>query len=144
VGYLHIIFSTKNRIDWIRPDIETRIWEYLGGIAKNHKLHPKQIGGIDNHVHALIGTHPTVSPSDAAKYLKGGSSGWIKDEFSGLDRFAWQDGFGAFSVSKTALPEVERYIQNQREHHQEQTFEEELLQLFKLHGIEYDERYVFG
>ncbi len=53
--YLHIIFSTKDRIDWIRPDIEPRIWEYLGGIAKNHKMRPKVIGGIDNHVHAMVG-----------------------------------------------------------------------------------------
>jgi putative transposase len=106
--YLHIIFSTKNRVDWIRPGIEARVWEYIGGIARNHKLRPHQIGGIDNHVHALVGSHPTVSPSDAAKYLKGGSSKWIHDEFSDLDRFAWQDGYGAFSVSKSALPEVKR------------------------------------
>jgi REP element-mobilizing transposase RayT len=142
--YLHIVFSTKNRLDWIRPDLEARVWEYIGGIARNHKMHPHQIGGIDNHVHALVGTHPTVSPSDAAKYLKGASSGWIHDEFSDLKRFAWQDGYGAFSVSKSAIPDVKRYIQNQREHHKEQTFEEEFLQLLKLHGIEYDERYVFG
>lgn len=142
--YLHIVFSTKNRVDWIRPEIETRVWRYIGGVARNHKMTPIQIGGIDNHIHALVGVHPTISPSSAAQFLKGGSSGWVHTEFDELKRFAWQDGYGAFSVSKSLIDGVTDYIVNQREHHKKQSFEDELRELMRLHEIDYDERYLFG
>ena len=142
--YLHIVFSTKNRIDLIRPEIENRVWKYLGGIARNHKMTAIQVGGIENHVHALVGFPTTISPSQAAQYLKGGSSAWIHQEFSDLKKFAWQDGYGIFSVSKRDIPAVVKYIHDQREHHKTETFEEEYIRLLQLHDIEYDERYLFG
>src|SRR6476620_514516 len=95
--YPHVVFSTKNRIDLITPEIESRVWSYLGGICRNHNMRGLQIGGIDNHIHALIISSTTHSPSQIAQLLKGNSSGWIKDEFPHLDRFAWQDGYGVFS-----------------------------------------------
>lgn len=142
--YLHIVFSTKNRVDWIDPQIEDRVWAYIGGIARKHKMTAIQVGGIDNHIHALTGIPTIISPSQAAKYLKGDSSMWIHNEFQEMSNFAWQDGYGAFSVSRSEIPRVVEYIKNQREHHQERTFEEEFETLLKLHGIEYDERYLFG
>jgi REP element-mobilizing transposase RayT len=142
--YFHIVFSTKNRVDLIHPDIEARVWAYLGGIARKHKMTPIQIGGIDNHVHALLGAPTTVSASQAAKYLKGDSSLWIHGEFPNLRDFAWQDGYGVFSVSKSLIPNVVEYIKRQRRHHERQTFEEEFVELLKLHEIDYDEKYLFG
>ncbi len=142
--YYHIVFSTKNRTGWIRPEIENRIWAYIGGIARKHKMTPIQIGGTDDHIHGLVGSPATLSPSQIAKYLKGDSSKWIHAEFPELRGFAWQDGYGVFSVSKSEIDRVKKYIQNQREHHTKQTFEDEFVSLLRLHEIEYDERFLLG
>ncbi len=142
--YYHIVFSTKNRIDRIKPEIEDRVWAYIGGIARKHKITPIQFGGIDDHVHGLVGSPPIYSPSQVAKYLKGDSSKWIHSEFQDMQDFAWQDGYGVFTVSKSEIDRVVKYIQNQRVHHAKQTFEDEYVSLLRLHGIEYDERFLFG
>jgi REP element-mobilizing transposase RayT len=104
--HCHVIFSTKNREPWIRPDIEERVWSYLGGIARENDMKAVMIGGIENHVHLLLGLPPTLAASKAAQLLKGGSSAWIKEQFPGLHGFGWQDGYGAFSVSKSQVPDV--------------------------------------
>jgi hypothetical protein len=95
-------------------------------------------------IHALVMAPPTLSPSQIAQYLKGDSSKWIHEEFPDLSEFAWQDGYGAFTVSKSNLDEVISYIQNQRQHHRKKTFQEEYLEFLRKHGVEYDERYVWG
>jgi putative transposase len=141
--YLHIVFSTKNRAELIGPEIENDIWAGIGGCARKHKIVPLQIGGMENHAHALVSTPTTISPSQAAKYLKGDSSLWIHREFAELRHFAWQDGYGVFSVSRSAVPDVIKYIQDQRLHHQHQSFEDEYVTLLKLHGVDYEERYLF-
>lgn len=142
--HYHLIFSTKNRIRWIVPDIEQRVWEYLGGIARRHKLTALQVGGTDDHIHALVLAPAIFSPSQIAQFLKGDSSKWIHDEFRRMRSFAWQDGYGAFAVSRSSLPEVIQYIQSQREHHRKKTFQEEYLEFLKRHEIQYDERYLWG
>ncbi len=142
--HYHLIFSTKNRQPWISQKIELRIWKFLGGIARQHGMTALQIGGIEDHIHALITSPPTNAPSRIAQLLKGESSRWIHETFRDLRRFAWQDGYGAFSVSRSNLPEVIRYIQNQREHHKRKTFQEEYIDFLRAYGIEYDERYVWG
>jgi putative transposase len=141
--YLHIVFSTKNRAPLIRPEIENDIWTGIGGCARKHKMVPVQIGGMEEHAHALVSTPTTISPSQAAKYLKGDSSLWIHREFAELRHFGWQDGYGVFSVSRSAVPNVIKYIQDQRLHHRDQSFEEEYVTLLKLHAVDYDERYLF-
>jgi REP element-mobilizing transposase RayT len=103
-----------------------------------------QIGGIEDHIHALVMAPPTIAPCNIAKFLKGESSLWIHDEFRWLQSFAWQDGYAAFTVSKSSLPDVVGYIQNQREHHRKKTFQEEYLHLLKVNEIDYDLRYVWG
>jgi REP element-mobilizing transposase RayT len=142
--YYHIIFSTKNRVSFIKPDVEQRIWEYLGGIARENKITALKIGGIEDHIHALITTPPTLAPSKIAQLLKGGSSLWIRTEFPQIRSFAWQIGYGAFTVNKSNVPDVERYIQNQREHHRKISFEDEYLEFLKNHGVVYEERYLWG
>lgn len=141
--YLHFVFSTKNRGELISSDIEERVWSYIAGVAKHHGMTPVQIGGIETHVHALVGMPTTMSLSQGAKALKGDSSYGIRREFPGMANFGWQDGYGVFSVSKSVLPSVVKYIKNQREHHSNQSFEEEYVALLNKHGIDYDEQYLF-
>ena len=142
--FYHVVFSTKNRVASIRPDIEERVWAYIGGIARTHKMTALQIGGIEDHIHALVMAPPTIAPFEIAKSLKAESSKWIHETFPDLRAFAWQDGYGAFTVSKANVPGVVSYIQNQRLHHQTQTFQEEYLEFLKKAGVEYDERYLWG
>jgi len=142
--FYHVVFSTKNRIEFIRPDIEERVWAYIGGVARQHKMTAIQVGGAADHIHALVMAPPTLAPYEIAKYLKGDSSKWIHEAFPDLHNFGWQDGYGAFTVSKSNVPSVVSYIQNQRAHHQTQTFQEEYLEFLKKHGVQYDERYLWG
>jgi len=142
--FYHIVFSTKNRVPFITPEIEQRVWEYIGGVARHHELAALQVGGIDDHVHVLTISPPKLAPSQIAQHIKGDSSKWIHDTFPELRSFSWQEGFGAFTVSKSGLPAVVRYIQSQREHHEKQDFQAEYLDFLRRHGVEYDERYVWG
>lgn len=142
--HYHVVFSTKNRFPWIRLEIEQSVWSFIGGIAREHKMTALQVGGVEDHIHALVMAPPTIAPFDIAKYLKGESSLWIHKTFSGLTRFSWQDGYAAFTVSKSNIPRVVQYIKNQRAHHRRKTFREEYLALLRANGIDYDERYVWG
>jgi putative transposase len=142
--HYHFVFSTKNRVHWIGLEMQQRLWEYLGGIARKHKASALQIGGTADHVHVLVFAPASVSPSQIAQFLKGDSSKWIHSEFAGMRNFSWQDGYGAFTVSKSQMPQIIRYIQNQREHHRKKTFQDEYLELLKRHEIQYDERYLWG
>jgi putative transposase len=141
--FYHIVFSTKNRENFISSDMESRVWAYIGGVARKHKLTALQIGGTDNHIHGLIMAPPRVAPSSIAQWIKGDSSNWIHTEFPNIRGFAWQDGYGIFSVSKSNTQRVIEYIRNQREHHINQSFEDEFIELLTRHEIDYDERYVF-
>ena len=142
--HYHFVFSTKNREPWITPAVEDRIWAFLGGIARKNRMTPLQIGGIEDHIHLVAGMAPTVAPADAVQLLKGGSSHWIHKTLPGFLSFAWQDGYGAFAVSKSGLPEVIRYVETQRERHRARTFQEEYRALLDKHQINYDERYLWG
>ena len=142
--HYHIIFSTKNRVKHLSQEIEERVWAYIGGVARTHKMTALQVGGFEDHVHALLTAPAALSPSQIAQFLKGDSSKWIHEKFPALHDFAWQDGYGGFTVSKSNLPEVIRYIKGQCEHHRKKTFQEEYLEFLERHGIEYDERFVWG
>ena len=141
--HYHIVFSTKNRERWIYPEIEERVWSYLAGIAKQNKMTPIQIGGVEDHVHVLLGASPTLAPSKIAQWVKGGSSTWIHDTFPDMKAFAWQDGFGGFTVSRSNVESVADYIRGQREHHRSRTFQDEYLALLQKHGVSYDEKYLW-
>ena len=141
--HYHVIFSTKNREPWISREIEERVWKFLGGIARENGMKALQIGGMPDHIHLALALPPTHSVSKALQLLKGGSSKWIKDSLRQMRGFAWQDGYGAFTVSKSNLPEVLDYIQNQPEHHRTKTFKEEYLAFLVRHGVDYDERYLW-
>lgn len=141
--YFHYVFSTKDRSPLILPDIEERVWAYIAGVANHHKICPIQIGGIETHVHALVGIPTIMSASQGAKALKGDSSYGIRREFTGMADFGWQDGYGVFSVSHSAIPSVAEYIRSQREHHSTMIFEAEYVALLQKHEIEFNESYLF-
>jgi REP element-mobilizing transposase RayT len=142
--FYHIVFSTKGRRPWIQPTIAPRIWEYMGGVARAHKMTALQVGGMEDHAHVLVMAPPTLAPSQIAQSIKGDSSSWMHETFPSLVDFAWQAGYGAFSVSKSAVPIVVEYIKNQPQHHRQCTFQEEYLEFLQRHGVEYDERYLWG
>ena len=142
--HYHVLFSTKNRERWLVPEIEQRVWRFIGGIARAHKMTALQVGGVEDHIHALVTAPPTIAPCQIAQFLKGDSSKWIHEEFSTLRNFGWQDGYAAFTVSKSDIPRVIKYIQNQRLHHRKKTFQEEYLEFLHANGIDYDERYLWG
>jgi len=141
--HYHFVFSTKNRERWISQEIEIRVWSFMGGIARENKIIPLMIGGVDDHVHLLLIAPATLSPSKIAQLIKGGSSAWIHSTFENLKSFKWQDGYGAFSVSKSSIPDVTEYIRSQRDHHRTRTFQEEYLAFLQRHEVQYDERYLW-
>jgi putative transposase len=137
--HYHIVFSTKHREPWINPDIETQIWSVLAGAAKRHRITPLAIGGFDDHIHALVGIPPSLSMSNAVQFLKGTSSRQLHLAIPSLQGHGWQDGYGAFAVSKSLIPKVENYVLGQREHHASTLFQDEFRGLLIAHGIEFDE-----
>ena len=127
-----------------RVSLEQRVWEYLGGIARQNAMKALQIGGVEDHVHLVVGIPATLAVSKALQLLKDSSSKWIHETFPDLPRAQWQDGYGAFTVSKSQLLEVIHYVAQQRQNHQRRTFQEEYRAFLRKQGIEYDERYVWG
>ena len=133
--YIHLVFGTKNRERWISRVIEERVWAYLAGISSRNGMTPIQIGGVEDHVHAMLCVPPVLSVSSAVHFLKGGSAHWVHGEFPNLRAAGWQDGYGVFSVSRSAVDEVAEYIRNQREHHRVRTFAEEYRIFLSKHGL---------
>ena len=140
---IHYIFSTKDRQPFLTDDIRTRIFEYMGGIARKNDIQPQIIGGVEDHVHMLVLLPKTLSIAKAIQLIKGGTSKWIHDEFPQLQHFAWQIGYGVFSVSLSNRENVMHYIKHQKEHHRKKTFKEEFIEFLKAHNIEYDEQYIW-
>jgi REP element-mobilizing transposase RayT len=142
-AYFHCVFSTKERRPLITPDLRGRLWPFLGGIARQNKMTALEIGGVADHVHILLSLPATIPISKAMQLIKGGSSKWIHETFPDQWQFAWQEEYGAFSVSVSQLDKIIAYIRRQPEHHRKLTFQEEFLMLLKKHGVEYDERYLW-
>ena len=140
---VHYIFSTKERFPFIDHELESRLWPYMGGIARENGMKALAIGGTTDHVHTLLSMPATLSVAKAIQLIKGGSSKWIHDRLPKHRKFAWQDGYGAFSVSASQMKSVIRYIDGQKEHHRKKTFEEEFLEFLDKYGVDYDRRYVF-
>ncbi len=140
---VHYIFSTKERYPFIDPELESRLWPYMGGIAKENGMRALAVGGTHDHAHTLLSLPATMSVAKAIQLIKGGSSKWVHDQFPKYRQFEWQDGYGAFSIGASQLKSVARYINNQKDHHRKRTFEEEFLEFLDRYGVNYDRRYVF-
>ncbi len=134
-NHIHIVFSTKDRVRSISEQIQPKLWAYMAGILRNHGMHAVAIGGIEDHIHALINLGAQLGIAKAVQVLKANSSRWM-NEHPARARFAWQDGYFACSVSRSLIPTVSKYIANQREHHKKMDFATELALLLKKHGLE--------
>lgn len=139
----HCVFSTKERRPTITPELQIRLFQYIGGIARENKIKLLAAGGIADHVHLLISMPSTISVAKALQLIKGGSSKWIHETFPEHRLFEWQEGYGAFSIGIGDVERTIKYINNQAEHHGKMDFKTEFLAFLKKHGIEYDERFIF-
>jgi REP element-mobilizing transposase RayT len=140
---IHVVFSTKDRQRLLTEQLQPKLWAYMAGIARNHNFDAIKIGGVDDHCHALILLPPPMPLSKAVQTLKGCSSKWMNETGAGT-RFAWQEGYGAFSVSASQTDGVIAYIRNQTEHHKKRNYDEEFLELLKRYGVDYDPVHVLG
>jgi REP element-mobilizing transposase RayT len=140
----HCVFSTSKRRRLLTPELRTRLFPFLTGIARNNQIKIIAIGGIEDHVHILLSIPSTMHIAKTMQLIKAGSSKWIHETFPKLSTFEWQEGYGAFSLSISHLKETITYIENQETHHQKQSFEEELKAFLYKHNITYDERYLLG
>jgi REP element-mobilizing transposase RayT len=138
----HIIFSTKDRVAIIRPEFQPDLHAYLGGIIRNQKGQALIVNGVAGHVHLLVWLPPAVAIAEALRVLKANSSRWVHEN-QGHSTFAWQAGYGAFSVSQSNVSGLVKYIQDQERHHRRMSFQEELLAFLKKNHIAYDERYIW-
>ena len=141
---LHCTLSTKERRRLIAPDLQSRLWPYMGGIARDNGMKAIIVGGVEDHVHALLSLPATMAIAKAIQLIKCGSSKWVHETFSERSLFAWQEGYGAFSIGIAQVDATVEYIRTQAEHHGRMSFQEEFLRFLKKHGIEYDERFLLG
>ncbi len=139
----HAVFGTKHRRSQITVKIRDELYSYIGGIIRSEKGYLLEIGGIADHIHILAGFSPAVAVAEMLRHIKAGSSKWLNERNDLTERFKWQTGYGAFTVSQSQVPVVRRYIQGQEEHHRVRSFEDEYRELLERHGIEFEERYLF-
>ncbi|MCG3145685.1 MAG: hypothetical protein HONDAALG_03327 [Gammaproteobacteria bacterium] len=140
--HYHLIFSAKDRVAHMSKDWRGRLHAYVGGIVNDLGGVPETIGGVEDHVHLLIGLRATHRLADVLREIKASSSKWVHEEFK-KPSFAWQEGYGAFTVSASQIEVVKNYIANQEEHHRKKTFQEEYLGFLIQSGVEYDEKYLW-
>ena len=141
--HLQLVFAPKYRAALIHTYWENDLYKYITGIIQNNKHKMIAINGMPDHLHLLIGFRTTQSMADLMQDVKAGSSKWINDNKYCNCRFEWQEGYGAFSYSKSQLPDVIRYIENQKEHHRKKTFLDEYKSFLEKFEVAYDERYIF-
>lgn len=139
----HCVFSTKERRKTIAPEIEERLWAYLGGIARENGMTALAVGGMEDHVHLLISLPSSMTIATAMREIKRGSSLWMH-EACGMPEFQWQQGYGAFSVGLNQVEATVAYIARQKEHHRRRDFQAEFVAFLKKHRVEYDPRFVWG
>ena len=141
--HMHLIFSTKDRRPLIDDAIRTELHRYLGGVLKGLRCMPVLMNSVEDHIHILFDLARTISPAEAVQEIKTSSSKWINAQHQRYQTFGWQNGYGMFAVSQSAIPDVCKYIGNQHEHHRSVSFKEEYIIFLKKHELDYDERYVW-
>jgi putative transposase len=140
---IHLIFSTKNRAPLILPELQSPLHSYLGGILRQWESPAISINSVTDHIHLLFCLSKNHALKKIVEEIKKGSSKWIKTLGNEFSNFFWQNGYGAFSVSLSAVPNVTKYIEDQESHHKRLSFQDEFRTFLQRHEIEYDERYVW-
>jgi REP element-mobilizing transposase RayT len=140
---IHVTFSTKDRVPCLGASVRPALHAYLSTVARNAGCECYRAGGVADHVHLAVRLARTLSIAGLIEELKTSSSKWLKSQHESLKHFAWQRGYGAFSVGPSDLPAVVKYIDYQEEHHRTRTLQEEYRALLTKYGIEFDERYLW-
>jgi REP element-mobilizing transposase RayT len=140
---VHLIFSTKDRWPWIRPEVEGKLYAYLAAVCRSCGCPSVLIGGTQDHVHILSALSRTATVAELLEQIKKSSSKWIKTKGPEYRPFAWQGGYAAFSIGQSNVEAVKQYIARQREHHRAVSFQEELLRFLTKYRVAYDERYLW-
>lgn len=140
---IHIVFSTKHRRQFIDEAIEAELHSYLATICKTLRCPTHKVGGVEDHIHIACSLARTTSISKLVQELKQDSSKWIKTKGDRYHEFAWQNGYGAFSIGQSQLDQLRKYIANQREHHVQESFQDEFRAFLNRYKIDFDERYVW-
>jgi putative transposase len=141
--YVQFVFSVKGRENLIKEKFRDELEKVMSGIVSAHKSKTYTIYCNPDHVHIFIGLHPIISVSKLIEQVKSGSSNWLNDKKYIAGKFSWQDGYGAFTYSKSHIDKVVKYILTQSEHHKKQSFKEEYLSFLSKFEIDYDPNYLF-
>jgi Transposase and inactivated derivatives len=141
--YIQYIFSVKGRENLIKSHFKDELEKIMCGIISNHNCKTYAIYCNPDHAHVLVGMNPTLSPAKLMEQLKSGSSKWLNDKKYIPGKFSWQDGYGAFTYSKSHIDQVVKYVLNQKEHHKKQTFKDEYLSFLKKFEVDYNSKYLF-
>lgn len=139
----HIVFSTKDRQPIITEKYQERLYEYIGGIIRKQGGIALAINGVEDHVHVLGKLRQDKALSDMIRDFKANASGWMHDVFPELKDFAWQNGYGAFTVSASQIGAISQYIAEQEIHHQKRSFQGEFTHLLRVNEIEFNEQYLW-
>ena len=141
--YIHIVFAVEGRQNLIPPEHNDELQKFITGIVSGQDQKMIAINNMPDHLHMLVGLRPDSLLSDLVRDVKAGSSKFIKEKRWVAGRFSWQEGFGAFSYSRSQLGTVIRYIENQQQHHAKKSFREEYVELLEKFGVDYDAKYIF-
>ena len=142
-NYIHIVFSTKYRQPLIKPDVESELHAYLGGICNQLECQTIKVGGYTDHIHILCKLSKKIALMKLVEEVKSHSSKWVKTKGEDYSHFYWQNGYGAFSVSPSQVETVIAYIANQHQHHSKKNFQDEYQAILKKYQVEFDEKYVW-
>ena len=140
---IHIIFGTKNRVNFIDDNIESRLFSYIGTVCNDLKCNTIIVGGYRNHIHIFCSLNRTIAISELVKKIKANSSRWIKTQGVAYNAFYWQDGYAVFSVSQSKSTVLIDYIKNQKQHHEKKSFKQEYLHILKANDISFDDEYLW-
>ncbi len=140
---LHVIFSTKERTRCLVPEVRAELYPYTATVLKNLDSPPIKIGGTEDHIHILCALSKNLAAAKLVEEVKKPTSKWLKTKGTAFSTFHWQNGYGAFSISQSAIPKLEAYIGGQEERHRRLTFMDEYRQFLKRHNVDYDERYLW-
>lgn len=141
--YIQFVFAVKYRQSLILPEWEDELYKYITGIVQNHKHKMIAINGMPDHIHIFVGFHTTQSIAELMKVVKGDSAEWVNGRQFAKGHFRWQEGYGAFTYSRSHIDRVYRYVMNQKHHHARRAFLKEYMQMLEEHGVEYDTRFIF-
>jgi len=141
--HIQLVFAVQNRASSIKDSWKDEMYKYMTGIIQNKDHKMLQINSMPDHIHILIGLRPTQALAELVKVVKQESTNWINDQKFTPKKFNWQEGYGAFSYTKSDVPRVIKYIQNQENHHRKIKFLDEYVEMLKVHEIDYDEKYLF-